>query len=53
MLGKAEGKRRREQQRVRRLGTITDSKHMNLSISWEIVKDRGDWHAAMNNCCDL
>ena len=53
MLGKIEGKRRRGQQRMRWLDTITDSMDMSLSKLWETVKDRGAWHAAMNNCCDL
>ena len=45
-LAKAEGKRRRGQQRVRWLGSITDSLDMNLSKLWEIVKDRETWRAA-------
>ena len=47
MLGKIEGKRRRGQQRMRRLN-ITDSVDMNLSKLWEIVKDRVAWHAAVH-----
>ena len=33
---------------MRQLGSITDSKDMNLSKFWEIVKDREDWHAAVH-----
>ena len=40
MLGKIEGRRRRGQQRMRCLDTITDSKDMNSSKLWAIVKDR-------------
>ena len=39
MLGKIEGRRRRGQQRMRWLGSITDSMHMNLSKLLEIGKD--------------
>ena len=46
-LGKIEGKRRRGQQRMRRLN-ITDSVDMNLSKLWETVKDRVAWHAAVH-----
>ena len=41
MLGKIEGKRRREWQRMRLLDSITDSTDMNLSKLGELVKDRG------------
>ena len=40
MLGKIEGKRRREQLRARRLDSITDSIDMNVSKPCEIVEDR-------------
>ena len=40
MLGKIEGKRR-GQQSIRWLDSITDSKDMNLSKLWETVEDRG------------
>ena len=40
MLGKIEGKRRRGQQRMRWLDSITDSVDMNLTKFLETVKDR-------------
>ena len=48
LLGRIEGKRRRGQQRIRWLDSITDSMNMNLSKFWEIVNDRGAWHAAVH-----
>ena len=47
MLGQFEGRRRRRQQRMRWLDSITDSMEMNLSKLLEIVKDRGVWYAAV------
>ena len=47
MLGKIEGKMRREWQRMRWLDGITDSMDMNLSKLLEIAKERGTWHAAV------
>ena len=48
MLEKVEGKKRREQQRMRWLDSITDSMEMNLGKFWEIVKDREAWHATVH-----
>ena len=48
MLGKIEGKRRRELQRIRQLDGITDSMDVNLSKFQEIVEDRGVWRAAVH-----
>ena len=45
---KTEGKRRRGQQRMKWLGSITDSMDMNLSKLLEIVKDREGWCAAVH-----
>ena len=48
MLGKIEGKRRSGWQGMRWLDSLTGSMGMNLSKLLEIVKDRGDWHAAVH-----
>ena len=40
MLGKSESKRERRQQKMRWLGSISDSMDMNLSKLRETVKDR-------------
>ena len=48
ILGKIEGNRRRGQQKMRWLDSITDSADMNLSKFQEIGKDREAWHAAVH-----
>ena len=53
LLGKIEGRRRRGQQRIRRLEGITDLMDMSLSKLQEMEMDRETWHAVVHGIKEL
>ena len=48
ILGKAEGRRKRGQQRMRLLDGITDSMDVGFGGLWELVMNRETWHAVVH-----
>ena len=48
ILGEIEGRKRKGWQKMRWLDDITSSTDISLSKLWEMVKDRGVWHAAIH-----
>ena len=48
MLGKIEGERSREKQRIGWIDSITNLMDMNLHKFEETVEDRGAWHTVVH-----
>ena len=52
MLGKTEGKRRRGQQRIKLLESVSDSTDMNVSKLQDTVEDRGVWGTTIHGIAE-